>query len=54
MSLSGQDRLILIVSGQLGRKLVPQIHHLRQLSSIYVFCMDKQANERWTRQFTKV
>jgi len=54
ISLSVQDRLILIVSGQLGRQLIPQIHHLRQVSSIYVFCMDKQANEQWARNFTKV
>jgi hypothetical protein len=53
-SLSAQDRLILIVSGQLGRQLIPQIHHLRQISSIYVFCMNKQANEQWARKYTKV
>ena len=45
LSLSTQDRLVLIVSGRCGRQLVPQIHHLRQVSSIYVYCMDKKANE---------
>jgi len=54
LSLSPQDRLVLITSGRYGRQLVPQIHQLRQLSSIYVYCMDKQANEQWAKNFTKV
>jgi hypothetical protein len=49
-----QDRLILIVSGQLGRQLIPQIRDLRQISYIYVYCRDKQANEQWARQYSKV
>ncbi|CAM4799156.1 unnamed protein product [Rotaria magnacalcarata] len=35
-SLSSDDRVVLIVSGQLGQIIVPHIHSLRQLSSIYV------------------
>ncbi|CAF1258766.1 unnamed protein product [Rotaria magnacalcarata] len=34
-SLSSDDRVVLIVSGQLGQIIVPHIHSLRQLSSIY-------------------
>jgi len=51
---SEQDRVILIVSGQLGRQIVPQIHRLRQLSAIYVYCRDKQLNDEWARHYTKV
>jgi hypothetical protein len=54
LSLSPQDRLVLIISGRFGRQLIPQIHQLRQLSSVYVYCMDKQANEQWAKDFTKV
>jgi len=54
LSLSTQDRLVLIVSGRCGRQLVPQIHHLRQISSIYVYCMDKKANEQWAKDFIKI
>ena len=54
LSLSPQDRLVLIVSGRCGRQLVPQIHHLRQVSSIYVYCMDKKANEQWAKDFIKI
>ncbi|CAF1167147.1 unnamed protein product [Adineta steineri] len=51
---SQQDRLILIVSGRLGREIVPDIHQLRQVISVYVYCMDEKSNEQWTFKFSKV
>ena len=54
LSLSQEDRLVLIVSGRCGQQLVPKIHHLRQVSSIYVYCMDKKANEQWAKDFIKI
>jgi hypothetical protein len=51
---SQHDRLILIVSGQLGQQILPYVHTLRQVIAIYVYCMDKQTNEQWTKNFTKV
>ncbi len=51
---SKDDRLVIIVSGRFGREVVPNIHQLRQISSIYVFCMDKKANEKWANNFSKV
>ncbi|CAF4600846.1 unnamed protein product [Rotaria sp. Silwood2] len=52
--LNQNHRLILIVSGRLGREIVPKIHQLPQLSSIYVYCMEKQLNEEWAKQFRKI
>jgi hypothetical protein len=51
---SDQDRLVFIVSGKLGRQIVPRIHHLRQLSAIYVYCSDKPLNDQWAGRYTKV
>lgn len=51
---SQTDRLVLIVSGQMGRIILPFIHHLRQVVSIYVYCIDKKKNEEWTCQYAKV
>ncbi len=53
-SSSKDDRIVLIVSGRSGRIIVPKIAHLRQIISIYVYCMDKKANEQWTQPFSKV
>jgi hypothetical protein len=47
-------RIVLIVSGTLGRRVVPYIHDLKQISSIYIYCVDKQKNEQWAQQYHKV
>ncbi|CAF1126392.1 unnamed protein product [Adineta steineri] len=51
---SQKDRLILIVSSRLGREIVPSIYKLRQVISIYVYCMDKKNNEQWAYKFAKI
>jgi len=53
-SVSNHDRIVIIVSGLSGRQLVPRIHYLLQVCSIYVYCMDRKTNEEWTKNFTKV
>jgi hypothetical protein len=53
-NISRQNRIIIIVSGRLGREIVPRIHRLRQVSAIYVYCMDKEKNEKWASKFPKV
>ena len=49
-----KDRFVLIVSGRLGQEIVPQIHQLRQVYSIYVYCLDKERNERWAKRYPKI
>ncbi|CAF2356730.1 unnamed protein product [Rotaria sp. Silwood2] len=49
-----QERIVLIVSGRLGQILVPHIHEFPQLISIYVYCSDKERNEKWAKDFIKV
>ena len=34
------DRMLLIVSGNLGQDIVPHIHKLRQILSIHIICFD--------------
>ncbi|CAF1429283.1 unnamed protein product [Adineta steineri] len=51
---SHEDRLVIIVSGRLGREIVPYIHQLRQVISIYVYCMNKTSNEQWAFKFSKI
>ncbi|CAF1418416.1 unnamed protein product [Adineta steineri] len=51
---SEKDRLVFIVSGSLGREIVPFIHQLRQVISVYVYCIDKKSNEQWAIKFSKI
>ena len=53
-TISSQDRVVLIVSGRLGQSIVPRIHHLRHIISIYVYCRDKTTHEQWAKNFKKV
>ena len=51
---SDKDRLILIVNGSFGRQIVPIIHNIHQIISIYIYCMNKQFNEEWSSTYSKV
>ena len=55
MRLGNKDsRLVLIVGGHIGRQIVPKIHDLPQIAGIFIYCMDKDANEKWARTQKKV
>ncbi|CAF3717048.1 unnamed protein product [Rotaria sp. Silwood1] len=44
----------MIVSGRLGREIVPSIHQLQQIILIYVYCSDKESHKAWADKFSKV
>jgi hypothetical protein len=48
------EPLILLVSGTAGRELIPLVHNLEQVASIYVFCTNRAHHLTWTRSFSKV
>jgi hypothetical protein len=52
--ISKQDRVILIVSDRLASEVIPCIHHVRQLSAIYIYCMNKLQTIPWIKTFSKV
>jgi hypothetical protein len=49
-----EDRIIFILSGQLGQRIVPRTHQLQQLFSIYVYCSDETRYSQWAQEFSKV
>lgn len=51
---SQKDRVIMIVSGRLGREIVPSVYKLRQVTSVYVYCVDENSNNQWADKFAKV
>jgi hypothetical protein len=48
------EKVVLIVSGRIGPLLVPRIHDLRQLTSIYVYCENRVKHENWAKDYNKV
>lgn len=51
---SQNTRIILVVSGRLGHELVPKIYKFRKIISIYVYCMDRERNKKWSEKYSKV
>lgn len=48
------DRLVLIINHQFGQELIPLIHKLRQVSSIYIYDQNEDNDHSWKNNFTKV
>ena len=53
-SCSPKSRIVFIVSGDFCREIIPQVHHLLQIFTIYIFCADKQLHQSWSEQYDKV
>ncbi|CAF2664730.1 unnamed protein product [Rotaria sp. Silwood2] len=48
------NKVVLIVSGSMGKQLVPPIHDCSQLLAIYIFCGDKEFHMQWSKVYKKV
>ncbi|CAF2918601.1 unnamed protein product [Rotaria sp. Silwood2] len=48
------NEVILIVSGEFGRELVPRIHRLEQLLTIYIFCIERENHIQWAKEYSKI
>ncbi|CAF1019392.1 unnamed protein product [Rotaria sordida] len=46
-------KLILIVSGQIGETLVPDIHRRPNILSIYIYCSRREYHEQWSADYSK-
>ncbi|CAF4085820.1 unnamed protein product, partial [Rotaria sordida] len=54
--LSGitKEKAFMIVSGSLGRKIVPEMEAMPQLESVYVFCSNQSYHEQWANKVPKI
>ncbi|CAF4208851.1 unnamed protein product, partial [Rotaria sordida] len=48
------QKILLIISDALCETVVPRVHNMIQLYSIYVFCRKKEKYEEWAKQWSKV
>ena len=49
-----EEKIVLIVSGNFGRRLVPEIHNLGNVVAIYIYCRNKEAHKQWSSAYNKV
>jgi tetratricopeptide (TPR) repeat protein len=48
------EKAFIIVSGSLGQHLVPNIHAMSQVDTIYVYCGIKSRHEEWAKNWIKI
>ncbi|CAF1446603.1 unnamed protein product [Rotaria sordida] len=54
MSRVQNEKSFLIISGALCESVVPGIHDMIQLHSIYVFCRQQERYEEWAKDYSKL
>ena len=47
-------KICMIISGSLGQHIVPQVHNMSQIDSIFIFCGNKKHHEQWTKGWIKI
>ncbi|CAF3420436.1 unnamed protein product [Rotaria socialis] len=53
-TVQNNDKICIIVSGSYGETIVPPIHSMPQVDSIFVFCNNKSFHEGWARNWKKI
>jgi Tfp pilus assembly protein PilF len=49
-----QEKACMIISGSLGQHIVPRVHSMSQVDSIFIFCSNKKRYEQWAKQWPKI
>jgi tetratricopeptide (TPR) repeat protein len=44
----------MIISGSLGQHIVPRVHDMSQVDSIFIFCGNKKRHEQWAKEWPKI
>jgi tetratricopeptide (TPR) repeat protein len=48
------ENACMIISGSLGQHIVPRIHNMSQVDSIFIFCGNKKRHEQWAKKWPKI
>ena len=54
LSAIKEEKVFMIISGSLGREILPEIQAWPQLESVYVFCGNQSLHEQWAKKISKV
>lgn len=49
-----KERFIVILNEQFAEEIIPKIQSIRQVISIYVLSFEKQIDDQWISQYSKV
>ena len=51
---SNNHKACIVISGSLGEHVVPRVHHMLQVDSLFIFCKNKQYHQQWARDWSKI
>ncbi|CAF1114324.1 unnamed protein product [Adineta steineri] len=47
-------KVCMIVSGSLGQNIMPRVHNMSQIDSIFIFCDNQKLHEQWVKDWPKI
>ena len=50
----GDNKVCMIISGSLGQRIVPHVHNMSQVDSVFIFCSNKKYHEQWAKDWPKI
>jgi hypothetical protein len=48
------EKICMIISGSLGEDIVPRVHYMSQVDSVFIFCRNKERHEQWIKDWSKI
>ena len=48
------EKICMIISGSLGQNIVPVVHSMPSIDSIFIYCGNKSLHETWVKKWSKV
>jgi len=49
-----KEKIMLIISDELGSNIVPMVHNIPQINAFYIFCKNQSQNKGWVQQWPNV
>ncbi|CAF0898936.1 unnamed protein product [Adineta steineri] len=48
------NKVCMIVSGSLGKHIVPHVHDMSQVDTIFIFCNNQEWHKQWIKEWPKI
>ncbi|CAF1053217.1 unnamed protein product [Adineta steineri] len=48
------NKVCMIVSGSLGEHILPRVHDMSQVDTIFIFCNNQERPQQWTKEWPKI
>ncbi|CAF1023362.1 unnamed protein product [Adineta steineri] len=48
------NKVCMIISGSLGKHIVPHVHNMSQVDTIFIFCNNQEWHKQWAKEWSKI